>query len=57
LHAVEKHIPGSFDPEAPKAGIVRERVSSIVTAVPQSSPTFSDDTVVSRPGREAVARR
>jgi hypothetical protein len=54
LHAVEKHIPGSFD-EAPKAGIVRERVSSIMTAVPQSSPTFSDDTVVS--GREAVARR
>jgi nicotinamide N-methyltransferase len=57
LHVVEKHIPGSFDSEAPKAGIVRERVSSIVTAMPQSSPTFSDDTVVSRPGREAVARR
>ena len=53
LHAVEKHIPGSF--ETPKAGIVRERVSSIVTAVPQSSPTFSDDTVVS--GRGAIARR
>jgi len=53
LHAVEKHIPGSF--EAPKAGIVRERVSSIMTAMPQSSPTFSDDTVVS--GREVVARR
>ncbi|KAI0285313.1 hypothetical protein BGY98DRAFT_1092930 [Russula aff. rugulosa BPL654] len=54
LHGVEKqHIPGSF--EAPKAGIVRERVSSIMTAIPQSSPTFSDDTVVS--GRDAVARR
>ena len=54
LHAVEKQIPGSFD-EAPKPGIVRERVSSIMTAMPQSSPTFSDDTVVS--GRGAVARR
>jgi nicotinamide N-methyltransferase len=53
LHAVEKQLPGSF--EAPKAGIVRERVSSIMTAMPQSSPTFSDDTVVS--GRGAVARR
>jgi nicotinamide N-methyltransferase len=54
LHGMEKqHIPGSF--EAPKAGIVRERVSSIMTAIPQSSPTFSDDTVVS--GRDAVARR
>jgi len=53
LHAVEKHLPGSF--EVPKAGIVRERVSSIMTAVPQSSPTFSDDTVVS--GHGAVARR
>lgn len=54
LHAVEKqHIPGSF--EAPKPGIVRERVSSIMTAIPQSSPTFSDDTVVS--SRNAVARR
>lgn len=50
LHAVEKQIPGSFE-----AGIVRERVSSIVTAVPQSSPTFSDDTVVS--GRGAISRR
>ena len=53
LHAVEKHIPGSF--ETPKPGIVRERVSSIMTAIPQSSPTFSDDTVVS--GRDARARR
>lgn len=53
LHAVEKQIPGSFD--APKPGIVRERVSSIMTALPQSSPTFSDDTVVS--GRGAVTRR
>jgi len=50
---VEKHIPGSF--EVPKPGIVRERVSSIMTAMPQSSPTFSDDTVVS--GHLAVARR
>jgi EEF1A N-terminal glycine/lysine methyltransferase len=53
LHVVEKQLPGSF--EAPKAGIVRERVSSIMTALPQSSPTFSDDTVIS--GRGAVARR
>jgi len=49
----KQHIPGSF--ETPKVGIVRERVSSNMTAVPQSSPTFSDDTVVS--GRGAVARR
>ncbi len=53
FHAVEKHIPGSF--ETSKASIVRERVSSIMTTVPQSSPTFSDDTVVS--GRAAIARR
>lgn len=53
LHAVEKQLPGAFD--APKAGIVRERVSSIMTAMPQTSPTFSDDTVVS--GRGAVSRR
>jgi len=52
LHAAveEKRIPGSFE-----TSIVRDRVSSIVTAVPQSSPTFSDDTVVS--GRGAIARR
>jgi hypothetical protein len=50
LHAVEKQIPGSFE-----AGIVRERVSSVVTAVAQTSPTFSDDTVIS--GRGAIARR
>lgn len=50
LHAMEKPIPGSFE-----AGIVRERVSSVVTAVPQTSPTFSDDTVIS--GRGAIARR
>lgn len=50
LHTVEKRIPGSFE-----TSIVRERVSSIVTAVSQSSPTFSDDTVVS--GRGAISRR
>jgi len=50
LHTVEKRIPGSFE-----TSIVRDRVSSIVTAVPQSSPTFSDDTVVS--GRGAISRR
>lgn len=50
LHAAEKQIPGSFE-----AGIVRERVSSIVTAMPKSSPTFSDDTVVS--SRQVISRR
>jgi EEF1A N-terminal glycine/lysine methyltransferase len=50
--AVEKQLPGSF--ETKPSSIVRERVSSIMTAVPESSPTFSDDTVVSN--REAIAR-
>jgi hypothetical protein len=50
LHTVEKRIPGSFE-----TSLVRERISSIETAVSQSSPTFSDDTVVS--GRGAIARR
>lgn len=44
FHAPEK-VSGTFE-----AGIVRGRVSSIV-ALSQASPTFSDDTVVSRQER------
>jgi hypothetical protein len=53
-HSQEKLFPGSFE-----ANIVRERVSSVVTAVgvPQSSPTFSDDTVVSGQERTITRRR
>jgi hypothetical protein len=42
LQAEKKHFPGSFETD-----IVRERVSSVATAVVQPSPTLSDDTVVS----------
>jgi nicotinamide N-methyltransferase len=50
--AVEKNqIPGSFE-----ADIARKRVSSAATAIVQPSPTFSDDTVVSRQG-QAISRR
>jgi len=51
FQAENKHLPGSFE-----ADIVRERVSSVATAVIQPSPTFSDDTVVSRHGG-AISRR
>jgi hypothetical protein len=43
--AEEKKTPVNL-----KAGLVRERVSSILSAMAQSSPTFSDDTVVSGRG-------
>ncbi|KAI9460585.1 DENN domain-containing protein [Lactarius psammicola] len=49
FHAQEKPAPGSFE------GIVRGRVSSIV-ALAQSSPTFSDDTVVSSQERTIIRR-
>ena len=44
FNAEDKLIPGSFE-----SGIGRERlrVSSVLTTVAQSSPTFSDSTVVS----------
>ncbi|KAH9065743.1 DENN domain-containing protein [Lactarius vividus] len=51
FHAPEKPVPGSFE------GIVRGRVSSIVAlAEAQSSPTFSDDTVVSSQERTIIRR-
>jgi len=52
-HSQEKLFPGSFEPS-----IVRERVSSVLTAVAvaQSSPTFSDDTVVSDQQRTLTRR-
>ena len=51
---VEKtRIPGSFE----GADIVRKRVSSVATTVAQSSPTFSDDTVVSRLEGAPISRR
>jgi hypothetical protein len=52
---VEKtHIPGSFE----GAEIARKRVSSVATAVAQPSPTFSDETVVSRlEGSHPISRR
>jgi len=51
---VEKtRIPGSFE----GADIVRKRVSSVATTVAQPSPTFSDDTVVSRLEGAPVSRR
>jgi len=49
FHAPEKPDRGSFE------GIVRGRVSSIV-ALAQSSPAFSDDTVVSRQQRTIIRR-
>lgn len=51
FHAEDKQIPGAFE-----AGIVRERVSSVVTAVAQPSPTFSDDTMVSSHERTITRR-
>jgi EEF1A N-terminal glycine/lysine methyltransferase len=54
LHTKDKLFPGSFE-----TGVIRERVSSVATAVlipAQSSPTFSDDTVVSGRERTLVRR-
>jgi EEF1A N-terminal glycine/lysine methyltransferase len=55
LHTQDKDklFPGSFE-----TGVVRERVSSVSTAIipAQSSPTFSDDTVVSGQERIRVRR-
>ncbi|KAH9081650.1 hypothetical protein EDB83DRAFT_2512508 [Lactarius deliciosus] len=51
FHAPEKPVRGPFE------GIVRGRVSSIVAlAEAQSSPTFSDDTVVSSQERTIIRR-
>ena len=52
LGAEKKQIPGSLD-----ADIVRQRVSSAATAIIQPSPTFSDDTVVSKHEGAAISRR
>jgi len=53
FHAEDKLIPGSFE-----SGVGRERprVSSVLTAVAQSSPTFSDDTVVSNRDNTIIRR-
>jgi hypothetical protein len=52
LAAEKKQIPGSFE-----ADIMRKRVSSAATTIVQTSPTFSDDTVVSRHEGQAISRR
>jgi len=52
LAAEKNQIPGSFE-----ADIARKRVSSAATAIVQPSPTFSDDTVISRHEGQAISRR